>query len=91
MRWETARDPEDPQSHLVPVLAIVRVKVLFLVPHEPLAPLWVARLCRAKYCNCILYTVPILYYTAIYPLPPVQPCMQVEGCSEQRHGPLRCV
>jgi hypothetical protein len=28
------------------------VKGLFQVPHEPLAPLWVARLCRAKYCNC---------------------------------------
>jgi hypothetical protein len=33
-------------------IAFWRVKVLFLVPHEPLAPLWVARLCRAKYCNC---------------------------------------
>ena len=31
-----------------------RVKVLFRFPHEPLAPLWVARLRRAKYfsCNC---------------------------------------
>jgi hypothetical protein len=25
---------------------------LFLAPHEPLAPLWIARLCRVKYCNC---------------------------------------
>ena len=34
------------------LIAFWRVKVLFLVPHEPLAPLWVARLCRAKRCNC---------------------------------------
>ena len=35
--------------------AFWRVKVLFQVPHEPLAPLWVARLCHAKYCNCNCY------------------------------------
>jgi hypothetical protein len=34
------------------LIAFWRVKVLFQVPHEPLAPLWVARLCRAKYCKC---------------------------------------
>jgi hypothetical protein len=34
------------------LIAFWRVKVLFQVPHEPLAPVWVARLCRAKYCNC---------------------------------------
>jgi hypothetical protein len=33
------------------LIAFWRVKVLFQVPHEPLAPLWVARLCRAKYRN----------------------------------------
>jgi hypothetical protein len=25
---------------------------LWLLPHEPVAPLWVARLRRANYCNC---------------------------------------
>ena len=29
-----------------------RVMVLFRLPHEPLAPLRVARRCRAKHCNC---------------------------------------
>jgi hypothetical protein len=29
-----------------------RVMVLFQLPHEHLAPLRVARLCRAKHCNC---------------------------------------
>jgi hypothetical protein len=29
-----------------------RVMVLFRLPHEPLAPLRVTRLCRAKHCNC---------------------------------------
>jgi hypothetical protein len=34
------------------LIAFWQVKVLFRFPNEPLAPLWVARLCRAKYCNC---------------------------------------
>jgi hypothetical protein len=38
-------------------IAFWRVKGLFQVPHEPLAPLWVARLCRAKYCNCVTVTI----------------------------------
>jgi hypothetical protein len=42
------------------LIAFWRVKVSFQVPHEP--PLWVARLCRAKYCNCNC-TVTVLEYS----------------------------
>jgi hypothetical protein len=37
------------------LIAFWQVMALFRFPHEPLAPLWVARLCRAKYCNCNCY------------------------------------
>ena len=33
-------------------------------PYEPLAPLWVARLCRAKNCNCNCVTVLEATHTA---------------------------
>lgn len=34
------------------LIAFWQVKILFQFPREPLAPLWAAQFCRAKYCYC---------------------------------------
>jgi hypothetical protein len=49
----TALEAEDTRLYLL-VIPYQRVFLYAAVSgtHEPLAPLWVARLCRAKYCNC---------------------------------------
>ena len=43
----------DPEPYLQLLSAVVSP-----VPHEPLAPLWVARSIRAKYCNCNCNIMP---------------------------------